>query len=194
FEVSKFEFFTWTMGYMFVGDPTGVGLVAPIDVVVPPGNTGLDPSQTSFFHVLNIPTNINKGIVEIITHVELIKKGEKVRSFEATFLAKLGIVPFFICSVFIPEVLDLSDEDLMGKFVAGVSMFTSLSLVIAYATLAYALYIFINAYNNLLAIALATEKFAASAPATASGSAADLRIFRIFIAALFMVPFAFPLG
>ncbi|KAJ6307012.1 hypothetical protein OIU78_022165 [Salix suchowensis] len=60
-----------------VGAPARVGLVAPIDVVVPPGNTGLDPSQTSFFQVLNIPTKINKGTVEIITPVELIKKGEK---------------------------------------------------------------------------------------------------------------------
>lgn len=34
-----------------VGAPARVGLVAPIDVVVPPGNTGLDPSQTSFFQV-----------------------------------------------------------------------------------------------------------------------------------------------
>ncbi|XP_070012948.1 large ribosomal subunit protein uL10-like [Nicotiana sylvestris] len=53
------------------------GLVAPVDVVVPPGNTGLDPSQTSFFQVLNIPTKINKGTVEIFTPVELIKKGDK---------------------------------------------------------------------------------------------------------------------
>lgn len=28
-----------------------VELVAPIDVIVPPGNTGLDPSQTSFSQV-----------------------------------------------------------------------------------------------------------------------------------------------
>lgn len=34
-----------------VAAPARVGLVAPIDVVVPPGNTGLDPSQTSFFQV-----------------------------------------------------------------------------------------------------------------------------------------------
>ena len=34
-----------------VGAPARVGLVAPVDVVVPPGNTGLDPSQTSFFQV-----------------------------------------------------------------------------------------------------------------------------------------------
>lgn len=34
-----------------VGAPARVGLVAPVDVVVSPGNTGLDPSQTSFFQV-----------------------------------------------------------------------------------------------------------------------------------------------
>ncbi|PWA71827.1 hypothetical protein CTI12_AA278310 [Artemisia annua] len=38
-----------------------VGLIAPIDVVVPPGNTGLDPSQTSFFQVLNIPTKLQRN-------------------------------------------------------------------------------------------------------------------------------------
>lgn len=37
-----------------VGAPARVGLVAPIDVVVPPGNTGLDPSQTSFFQVYGL--------------------------------------------------------------------------------------------------------------------------------------------
>jgi hypothetical protein len=37
-----------------VGAPARVGLVAPIDVVVPPGNTGLDPSQTSFFQVCHL--------------------------------------------------------------------------------------------------------------------------------------------
>ncbi len=34
-----------------VGAPARVGLVAPNDVMVPLGNTGLDPSQTSFFQV-----------------------------------------------------------------------------------------------------------------------------------------------
>ena len=34
-----------------VGAPARVGLVAPNDVTVPGGNTGLDPSQTSFFQV-----------------------------------------------------------------------------------------------------------------------------------------------
>ncbi|GFZ14987.1 ribosomal protein L10 family protein [Actinidia rufa] len=114
-----------------VGAPARVGLVAPVDVVVPPGNTGLDPSQTSFFQVLNIPTKINKGTVEIITPVELIKKGDKV--------------------------LDLTEDDLVEKFAIGVSMVTALSLAISYPTLAAAPHMFINAYKNALAIALETE-------------------------------------
>ncbi|MBA0781530.1 hypothetical protein Gotri_002451 [Gossypium trilobum] len=183
-----------------VGAPARVGLVAPIDVVVPPGNTGLDPSQTSFFQVLNIPTKINKGTVEIITPVELIKKGEKVGSSEAALLAKLGIRPFSYGlvvlsvydngSVFSPEVLDLTEDDLIEKFATGVSMVTALSLAISYPTLAAAPHMFINGYKNVLAVAVATEysfpqadkvkeyladpsKFAvAAAPVAAAGGAA----------------------
>ncbi|XP_050210129.1 60S acidic ribosomal protein P0 [Mercurialis annua] len=150
-----------------VGAPARVGLVAPIDVVVPPGNTGLDPSQTSFFQVLNIPTKINKGTVEIITPVELIKKGEKVGSSEAALLAKLGIRPFSYGlvvlsvydngSVFTPEVLNLTEDDLLEKFAGGVSMVTSLALALSYPTLAAAPHMFINAYKNVLAIAVATD-------------------------------------
>ncbi|KAK1311963.1 hypothetical protein QJS10_CPA07g00028 [Acorus calamus] len=187
-----------------VGAPARVGLVAPIDVVVPPGNTGLDPSQTSFFQVLNIPTKINKGTVEIITPVELIKKGDKVGSSEAALLAKLGIRPFSYGlivltvydngSTFSPEVLDLTEEDLTERFATGVSMVTSLSLALSYPTLAAAPHMFINAYKNVLAVALATEysftqaeevkeylkdpsKFAvAAAPVAAADSAALLRL------------------
>ncbi|KAL3338165.1 hypothetical protein AABB24_030357 [Solanum stoloniferum] len=184
-----------------VGAPARVGLVAPVDVVVPPGNTGLDPSQTSFFQVLNIPTKINKGTVEIITPVELIKKGDKVGSSEAALLAKLGIRPFSYGlvvlsvydngSVFSPEVLDLTEDDLIGKFAMGVSMVTSLALAISYPTLAAAPHMFTNAYKNVLAIAIETDysfpladkvkeyladpsKFAAvaAAPAAAAGSGA----------------------
>jgi len=150
-----------------VGAPARVGLVAPIDVVVPPGNTGLDPSQTSFFQVLNIPTKINKGTVEIITPVELIKKGDKVGSSEAALLAKLGIRPFSYGlvvlsvydngSVFSPEVLNLTDDDLLVKFATAVSMITALSLAVSYPTLAAVPHMFINAYKNVLAVAVETD-------------------------------------
>lgn len=44
-----------------VGAPARVGLVAPNDVTIPAGGTGMDPSQTSFFQALAIATKINKG-------------------------------------------------------------------------------------------------------------------------------------
>lgn len=129
--------------------------------------TGTSDSYTIVFQVLNIPTKINKGTVEIITPVELIKKGDKVGSSEAALLAKLGIRPFSYGlvvlsvydngSVFSPEVLDLTEDDLIGKFATGVSMVTSLSLAISYPTLAAAPHMFINGYKNVLAIAIATE-------------------------------------
>ncbi|EFJ38349.1 hypothetical protein SELMODRAFT_437282 [Selaginella moellendorffii] len=150
-----------------VGAPARVGLVAPIDVTIPPGSTGLDPSQTSFFQVLNIPTKINKGTVEIVSSVELIKKGEKVGSSEAALLAKLGIRPFSYGlvvqmvyddgSVFDPAVLDLTEDDLVGRFATGVSAVAALSLAIGYPTLAAATHYFLNSYKNVLAVALATD-------------------------------------
>ncbi|KAG8369718.1 hypothetical protein BUALT_Bualt14G0043000 [Buddleja alternifolia] len=156
-EVSKYK----------VGAPARVGLIAPIDVIVPPGNTGLDPSQTSFFQVLNIPTKINKGTVEIITPVELIKKGDKVGSSEAALLSKLGIRPFSYGlivssvydggSVFSPQVLELTEDDLIVKFASGVSMVTSLALAISYPTVAAAPHMLVNGYKNALAIAVQTD-------------------------------------
>eukprot|EP00897_Mesotaenium_endlicherianum_P005137 jgi/Mesen1/4651/ME000241S03689 len=152
-----------------VGAPARVGLVAPIDVVVPPGNTGLDPSQTSFFQVLNIPTKINKGTVEIVAPVELIKTGEKVGSSEAALLAKLNIRPFSYGlvvvnvyengSVYAPAVLNMSEDDLLASFMAGVAQATALSLGADYPTLLSIPHSFVNAYKNVVAVPLALEEY-----------------------------------
>ncbi|KAF4346660.1 hypothetical protein F8388_002256 [Cannabis sativa] len=155
------------VGQYKVGAPARVGLVAPIDVVVPPGNTGLDPSQTSFFQALNIPTKISKASVEIITPVELIKKGNKVGSSEAALLSKLGIRPFSYSlivvsvyengSVFSPDVLDITEDDLVIKFAGSLAIVASLSLGISYPTLAAAPHMFMNAYKNVLGVAVSTD-------------------------------------
>ncbi|CAH9074714.1 unnamed protein product, partial [Cuscuta europaea] len=156
-EVSKYK----------VGAPARVGLVAPCDVVVPPGSTGLDPSNTSFFQVLNIATKINKGTVEIITPVDLIKKGDKVGSSESALLSKLGIKPFSYGlvvehvydngSVFSPAVLELTEDDLVQRFAAGLTNVISVSLALSYPTLAALPHVLINAYKNVLSVAVATD-------------------------------------
>jgi large subunit ribosomal protein LP0 len=52
-----------------------VGVIAPVDVIVPPGPTGMDPSQIGFFHALKITTKINKGQIEILKEVHVCKVG-----------------------------------------------------------------------------------------------------------------------
>eukprot|EP00898_Chlorokybus_atmophyticus_P009050 jgi/Chlat1/9146/Chrsp97S08395 len=150
-----------------VGAPARVGLVAPADVVVPAGNTGLDPSQTSFFQVLNIATKINKGTVEIISDVHLVTAGDKVGSSEAALLAKLGIKPFSYGlvirqvfdngAIFDVKVLDLSDDDLTKSFAIGVQTIAALGLAIDYPTLASIPHSIINSYKNVLAVAVETD-------------------------------------
>ena len=77
------------------------GGLAPTDVFVPAGPTGLDPSQTAFFQSLNIATKIVKGAIEIINEVHLLKPGERVGNSEVSLLSKLNIKPF-TCMIFLP--------------------------------------------------------------------------------------------
>jgi large subunit ribosomal protein LP0 len=149
-----------------VGAPAKAGTVAPNDVIVPKGNTGLEPTQTSFLQALNIPSKINRGQVEIVNDVFLIKKGDKVGSSEATLLQKLNIKPFaygLIIKhvldngfVYDPAILELTDEDILAKFRAGVNNVAQLSLQIGYPSLAALPHAIGNAYKNILALAVET--------------------------------------
>jgi len=62
-----------------VGAPAKAGAVAPNDVIVPKGPTGMEPTQTSFLQALNIASKINKGQVEIVNDVFLVKKRRQSR-------------------------------------------------------------------------------------------------------------------
>lgn len=145
-----------------VGAPAKAGTIAPQDVVIPPGGTGLEPTQTGFFQALGIPTKINRGAIEILSEVHLLAKGQKVGSSEATLLAKLNIKPFTYglelqavydagC-VYSPEVLDLKDEDILSHFLDGVRNVVAASLGANFPTLASVPHHLANAYANLMAI------------------------------------------
>ena len=71
-----------------------VGVVAPCDVSIPAGPTGLDPSQISFFHALKMSTKIQKGQIELMKEFPACFKGRSVGTSEATLLQKLNIKPF----------------------------------------------------------------------------------------------------
>jgi large subunit ribosomal protein LP0 len=178
--------------------PARIGSIAPVDVFVEPGPTGCDPGQTGWFQALNIPTKINKGQIEMISKVHLVKLGNKVTDSQAALLQKLNIKPFSYGlvvqkvydngAIFDPKVLDISDEDVLSKFGAGVATLAALSLALGLPNKASITHSINDAYKALIAISIGTDfKFKqakafedflanpgnfAAAPAAASGGAA----------------------
>lgn len=149
--------------------PARIGAISPVDVVVPAGPTGCDPGQTSFFQVLQIPTKIVKGQIEITNPVNLIKKGDKVGSSEAALLSKLNIKPFSYglginCvfdngSIFSVDVLDIDESVLAGKFAFALSQVAALSLEIGYPTQASLPHSIGNAFKTIVAVTVNLDTY-----------------------------------
>lgn len=150
-----------------VAAPARAGAIAPVDVYVEPGNTGMDPSKTSFFQALGVPTKIARGTIEISAQVHLVHKNTKVGPSEATLLNMLNISPFTYGmkvlqvydngQTFGPDVLDITDDVLLGHFMLAVRNVTAISLAANYPTIVSVMHSVINAYKNLLAVSVATE-------------------------------------
>merc|ERR1712083_914442 len=147
--------------------PARAGAIAPLDVTVPAQNTGLGPEKTSFFQALNIPTKITKGTIEIIQDVNLIKTGDKVGMSDSTLLNMLKISPFTYGlivkkvydsgTVFDPAILDITDDDIKEKFMAGVRNVAALSLKIGYPNIASVPHSIVNGLKKCLAVAAVTS-------------------------------------
>jgi len=147
--------------------PARQGAIAPLDVYIPPGNTGLEPTKTSFFQALNINTKITKGTVEILKEELILKTGDKVGSSEATLLAMLGVKPFFYGmeiqkiydngQVYDKKVLEMTDEDMAKMFEGGISQVTGLSLGTGITTEASLPHLIGHTFKSFLAVSVATE-------------------------------------
>jgi len=149
--------------------PARAGAIAPVDVVVPSGATGCDPGQTSFFQVLQIPTKISKGQIEITAPVELIKAGDKVGASEAALLDKLDIRPFSYGlviesvydngSIFSAAVLSIDKQVIISRFSQALSAVASISLQIGYPTQASIPHSIGNAFKACVAVVVGLESF-----------------------------------
>jgi len=143
------------------------GSIAPVPVTVPPQNTGLGPEKTSFFQALSIPTKISRGAIEITSPVKLLDIGDKVTESAAMLLNMLKISPFTYGldiltiydagAVFDPAILDITEDDIRGRFMAGVQNIAAVSLAIGYPTVASAPHTIANGFRNLMAVAAATD-------------------------------------
>jgi large subunit ribosomal protein LP0 len=173
--------------------PAKPGMIAPSEVFIQPGPTGLDPKQTQFFQALNIQTKIVKAQIEIANAVKVIKEGEKVNQSQAALLEKLKIRPFeykmHVRSVmdggkiYKPSVLNIKSDDILKAFKEAGSNLTATSLGSGYIVSSAAPHLILNAFKNLACAAIGgdysfpqAEKFKNSgAPASAPAQAAPAK-------------------
>jgi len=147
--------------------PARVGAIAPCDVIVPAGNTGMEPTMTGFFQALNIATKISKGTVEIVTEKKVLSIGEKVDNSVSALLSKLKISPFFyemeiVCCwekgfVFSKDDLALTDDVIERSLIAGINNVTAISLGAGIPTDASFPHLILDAFKDLLALSVETE-------------------------------------
>jgi len=150
-----------------VAAPARAGAYAPKDVSIPAGNTGMPPDKTSFFQALSIPTKISRGTIEIINDMKVVIAGTRVGTSEATLLNMLNISPFTYGmtvsnifdrgNVFSPAVLDVSEDELIERFLTGIKTIASISLALNYPTIASVSHSLVHAYKNLIAVSLETD-------------------------------------
>ncbi|MCJ1480057.1 ribosomal protein P0 (A0) (L10E) [Schaereria dolodes] len=150
-----------------VAAPARAGAVAPLDVFIPAGNTGMEPGKTSFFQALGVPTKIARGTIEITTDLKLVEAGSKVGASEATLLNMLNISPFTygmsISQVydggqtFSPDVLDIEESQLFAALNSAIKTITTISLAANYPTLPSIVHTLVNGYKKVLAVAVETD-------------------------------------
>lgn len=170
--------------------PAKVGALAPKDVVVKAGPTGLDPRQTGFFGNLGIATKIVKAQIEILNDNTIICEGDKITPGQSALLDKLKIRPFeykmtikqvmMDGSLFDPAVLTITPSVVLEKFSNAARNITALSIGSGYVTSAAAPHLIMHAFKNLAAISFATDfsfpeaaalkNAASNAPAAAGGA------------------------
>jgi len=127
--------------------PASPGQIAPEDIVVPAGNTGIPPGPIiGLFSALNIPTKIVGGTIHVMRDVVVVKKGEKISLDVVNLLSKLGIEPIkkrvrvklaydFKDHVLIPEELLVPNlEELKSNVEECASRAFRLSIGIGYVT------------------------------------------------------------
>lgn len=143
------------------------GVIAPSDVVIPPGPTGLDPGQTSFFQTLNIGTKIVKGSIEMTVASKVCTKGEKITTSAVALLNKLNIRPFEYGitvetvyengATYSVKVLDMSDSDLVNMFTSAAGRVAAISFALGYINQVTLPHSFGRAFRLICAIALETD-------------------------------------
>lgn len=160
-------------------------MISQCDVVVPCGSTGLDPSQISFFHALQISTKINKGQIEIVKDFLVCTKNTPVNNSAAALLKKLNITPFeygmeiigvySAGSILDASIVSITPDSILAKFSTCVSNISAMSLALNMPNACSIPHMIANSFKNICAISMesgfeieAMKNMSAAAPVSAA--------------------------
>ncbi len=125
--------------------PINAGEVAPNDVVVPEGDTGMDPGQfVGELQAVGAEARIQEGSIQVLEDSTVLSAGEAVDDQLANVLSELGIEPkevgldlravFADGVLFEPEELELDVEEYQADIEAATSRAQNLSVNAVYPT------------------------------------------------------------
>ncbi|MDH5806449.1 MAG: 50S ribosomal protein L10 [Candidatus Verstraetearchaeota archaeon] len=139
------------------------GDIATEDIIVPAGNTGLQPGPIlSKFSAAKIPTKIQEGSVWIVKDTIVAKKGDVISADLADILKKLGLKPIMVGlklkmafdgTVIPGEVLAIDLEKYKSEIKTAVEYAINLAFNIAYPTKEVLPLLISKAYMEAKAIA-----------------------------------------
>ncbi|MFC4357078.1 50S ribosomal protein L10 [Halobium salinum] len=125
--------------------PINAGEVAPNDVVIPEGDTGVDPGPfVGELQQVGASARIMDGSIKVTEDSTVLEAGEEVSAQLANVLNELGIEPkevgldlrsvYSEGTLFDPEDLDIDVEEYEADLKAGVAAATNLSVNAVYPT------------------------------------------------------------
>jgi len=125
--------------------PAKQGQVAPKDIIVTAGPTPFSPGPViSELASAGIKTAIEAGKIVVKSDAVVVKKGEKVSSAIAGILARLGVEPMEVGlnltavydngTIFTKEVLDIDEEEFMGRIKTAYNSALGLALELSFLT------------------------------------------------------------
>ena len=96
--------------------PAKGGDIAPTEIIVPAGNTGITPGPVlSEFKEANVPTKIDQGSIWVVKDTRVAKPGDQISQKLASLLSKLDVKPIeagISVSCALADGLLFTEEDL----------------------------------------------------------------------------------
>ncbi len=141
------------------------GIIAPFDIVVPAGDTGLPPGPAlSDLKQAGLPVKVQGATISIPEDTVVAKKGETIKPAVASILAKLDIKPIkvmlsLVCAyesgqLYKADVLDIDMEQQSEKFRTAHRNALAIALELAYCAKETMPLLLQKAHRNALAVAL----------------------------------------